>query len=133
MAPSSPDLPIERASIPLACGEHGDHRGDIIGCCHECGLFLCEGHANFLPQRRFLGLRILHRFGIVEEREASPLVCGNHAPAFAARAGMPAASPKRSRIAREGRKARLSFPLASLIKRDNRPRRQPPPPASRRG
>ena len=137
---SLPDMPtpkpsssIHPARTPLVCGEHGDHSGEVIGCCHVCGLMLCQGHANYLPRRGMAGLRALHRFGMAEEQEASPLVCGDHAPPFAARAGLPSAPVRRSGVQRGWRRFQLWSRLSSIFRRNKPPRREPPPAHSRRG
>lgn len=134
MPTSKPEhTPLRPAHTALVCGEYGDHSGDVIGCCHVCGLMLCRGHANYLPRRGVAKWRILHRFGTVDRHEASPLVCGDHAPPFGARPGLPDTPTPRTGVQRGLRRFQLWTRLSSLFRRNKAPRREPPPAHSRRG
>lgn len=121
---------IQPATTPLVCGEHGDHTGEVIGCCHICGLLLCRGHANHLPTRGMGGLRRLHEFGVVNQHEAAPLVCGDHA-VFGARAGVPGVLPIVQ--PRENLLRKWWIQIQTALRPRRSARRQPPPPHSRRG
>jgi hypothetical protein len=133
MPTTKPTPSIHPAQTPLVCGEHGDHTGEVIGCCHICGLMLCRGHAHYLPRRSMGGLKVLHRFGMVGTQDAVPLVCGDHAPAFAARPGVPIVSAPRPVLEPPVRKAGWWSRITSFFRRSPRTRREPPPAQSRRG
>ena len=122
------DPPYPTANPSLVCGEHGNHNGDVVGCCHVCGLLLCEAHVYHLPKFGMF-VNVLHRFGNVNYHPANPLVCGNHAP-MGAIAGLPGLRVEGSNPRRWFRKQRLR---ARIALNPRTPRRRPPPPTSRRG
>lgn len=79
----------------LSCGAQASEHGPVVGCCHVCGLLLCQRHAHYLPHTR--------HFGVVDGQGARPLVCGSHV-GFAGEPlpESPAAFPKtRARSRRE--------------------------------
>jgi hypothetical protein len=77
----------------LKCGVSASEHGPVVGCCHVCGLLLCEQHL-------FHNLGSA-RFGRVEGKGAMPLVCGVHRAA-SARPGLPrsdtATAPRDNRV-----------------------------------
>lgn len=83
-------------SAHFACGAEGEMHGAVVGCCHVCGLLLCEQHLFYQPRTR--------TFGQIEGQATTPLLCGQHRTALS-REGWPPPPAAKERQ----RRRRFSF------------------------